>query len=635
MGATVGTGYGAPPPAVGATVGTGDGATRAPAPVPVAAATAPPKRRRGLALALGGIAIAGVGAAVAVVAMSRSGGNASAPAEPFCPITSLPVLDGASTEPVLLRYAFRTYQKTEVTMLAQVKTAVVTDRGREADDLTITLKGDVTWTVVNAEQFAGVLQPTEVGIEHKSDSDPVSGKESHGTVRWHSDDPGRPPEEAAPLMALIGQRFTFTIGSRGQLVMSNINVIQELLATTHASAPIKAAFARDEVFRTMFVRLPEKPVRVGDTWRGGEYLHELPNQNALSAKVELKLAAVSKDGKQVVIEAMPELDVDLSGTVHILRKQTAHHQWAELDLGRGELVASALRSCAKLELDANGTHTTVDSDYVATYDPRPIDSGLVPYHGPPPADAALAMVVDAAPIDAAPIDAAPIDAPPIDAPPRVPPRARADAGVTAVPRADAGVAAIPPVPTPPPPRALPADDVRAGLNAMIDAARPDLQKCAPADGGTFTVSLRVGIDGRLSNISVLGADGPSAACLAAVLRPLTVVRGANAEGISIGFPVILGPNASARTKLPDVPGKLQQVLVSATDAVLACGDGFLGSTQATVAITIDPDGSVSSASTPKTEPPPLRACVERTIKALKFMPSVRGKQLSYGYKLQR
>ena len=640
-GATVGTGYGSPPPAMGATVGTGYGATRAPVPAaaPAPAVSTPvERRRRGLALALGGIALAGVGAAVAVVAMSRGGGTTTSPPDAFCAITAVPVLDGASTEPVRLRYAFRTYQKTEVTMIAQAKTTVVTDRGRESDDLTITLQGDVTWTVAGAEQFAGVLNPTGFSVEHKSATDPVSGKESHGTVRWRSDDPGPPPTEDAPLMALIGQRFMFTVGSRGQLVQSNIGVIQQLLTTTHASATIKAAFARDEVFRTMFLRLPEKPVRVGDTWPAGEYLHELPNKDALSAKLDLRLAAVSKDGKQVVIEAMPELDVDLTGTVRVVSKQTAHHQWAELDLGRGEIVASALHSCAKLELDANGTHTTIDSEYLASYDPRPIDSGLVPYRGPSPVDAAVATVADAAPIDAAPIDAAPIDAAPIDAAVRGPSRPRADAGVPTRTRPDASVAAIPPGSTPSPD--VPADDVRGGMLSMLAGAKANLQACAPPGGAKVAISLKVGVDGRFTNLVATGADSGTNACVAAVLRPLAIPRGANPPVVALAFPVVLvaadgGTSGAGGTSLPEVPGKLQQVLVSANAAVLACGDGFLGSTQATVAITIDPDGSVSSASTPKTEPLPLRACVERTIRELRFMPSVRGKTVSYGYQLRR
>lgn len=94
----------------------------------------------------------------------------------------------------------------------------------------------------------------------------------------------------------------------------------------------------------------------------------------------------------------------------------------------------------------------------------------------------------------------------------------------------------------------------------------------------------------------------------------------------------LAPGPAIR--LPDATPNPLSTLHSADADVLACGDRFLGSTQSLVTVTIAPDGSVTNAKA-RAEPPPLRACVEGVVKALRFAPSNHGRQVSFGYKVQR
>ncbi len=290
-------------------------------------------------------------------------------AEPFCAITPPPILDGASTEPVLLRYSFAAGQKTEVTAIAQTTTAGTLANGaKTSDDMTITLEGTLYWTSAEASTFLGRLEIEKISVDRALVTTPLSGPQEHDTVHWRSDGASPPPANLEPLLGLTGLPLAITVDARGEVAAPGIQAWQGMLERETAIPALRAAFQRDEVFRTMFLRLPDQPVRVGDHWRAGELVRALPNVGQVSAKIELRVAAVSKDGTQALLDAAPELQVDLSGTATVRTQRSALRMWSQFDLRRHDVAASAMRACVEVELDG-GIATQLE--LVASYDPLP------------------------------------------------------------------------------------------------------------------------------------------------------------------------------------------------------------------------------------------------------------------------
>nr|MBA3503588.1 hypothetical protein [Deltaproteobacteria bacterium] len=195
------------------------------------------------------------------------------------------------------------------------------------------------------------------------------------------------------------------------------------------------------------------------------------------------------------------------------------------------------------------------------------------------------------------------------------------------------------------------EGVTSSLGRAITARSDQLRTCVKGEGGKVVITLKVGADGSVRVLSVRGLEPAENACVANAVGGLTVSRKRGAPSFTVAVPIVILGSAPPppppepapppaidpvppQTRLPDTTPNLLDRLHSIDDEVLACGDRFLGSTQAWVKIAIAPDGSVTSA-VAKAEPAPLRECVEHAVKALRFSPSRAGKALSFGYKVAR
>jgi len=298
------------------------------------------------------VALAG---GAAVLMMMKRNDDAPPTAEPYCAITAPPVLDGSGTGPVLLRYAFVAGQRTEITVVTQTKTSETLANGaRTSDDVSITLEGTVHWSAANR----GRLEIETVSVDRAK---------AQANVHWRSDDPVDPPGEYRPLLALRALPVAIEVDPRGEVTAPGIAAWEETLARENASPALRAAMAKDEVFRTMFVRLPEAPVTIGDRWPAGDLVHALPGAGDVRAKLELRIAAISRDGTQIVLDAAAEMQ--LSGSATVKTRKTALRMWSQFDQKRHDVVASALRACADVELES-GIASALE--LVATYDPHPL-----------------------------------------------------------------------------------------------------------------------------------------------------------------------------------------------------------------------------------------------------------------------
>ena len=567
---------------------------------------------------VGALVIAGGGAIAGIVMMKRSRHVAPPPAEPFCAITAPPVLDGAGTQPVLLRYAFAPEQRIEVTAIARTRTTEALATGaKTTDDLTITLEGTMSWTSAERETFLGRLDVEKISVDRAKVITPPAGPQTHETVHWRSDDASAPAGDNKPLLALLGLPIAIGLDARGEVTAPGIQSWQDVLEREAASPALRTAFARDEVFRTMFLQLPDQAVKVGDHWRAGELVRKLPNVGEVSAKIELRVAAISKDHRQVLLEAAPELHVDLAGTVTVRSAHSALHMWSQFDTNRHDVVASALRACADVELEG-GVATQLE--LVATYDPRPlaVDEAPRPPTAPRPRPDAgvVASTSDAALVASTSADAGVIDAPAVaSAPP------------------DAATEPPEPPPTEPPPRD--AGNLTAMIGRAMATRSAETTACAP-DGGKANVALTLEPDGALRIRTVTGLSPSANRCIAAAVRGLEVPRPRRGPEFPVTYPLVIAATTapvSARP-LPASTPRLQATLRALDPAVLACGKQFpSGSTQSWVNLVIAPDGTVTNA-TAKADPPALRACIEATVKTARFGPSQNGRTVDFGYKLR-
>ncbi|MEO7096114.1 MAG: hypothetical protein ABI175_22825, partial [Polyangiales bacterium] len=435
--------------------------------------------------------------------------------------------------------------------------------------------------------------------------------QTHETVHWRSDDPAPPPPDYKPLLVLLGLPVAIKLDARGEVTAPGIQSWQDMLEREHATPALRAAFARDEVFRTMFLRLPDQPVKVGDHWRAGELVHELPNVGDVSAKIELRVAAISKDGAQVLLDAAPDLHVDLAGTVTVKTAQSGLRMWSQFDRTRGDVVASALRACADVELAGTGVASSLEM--IATYDPRPL-AAQPPTTPPPPTPPLRPAPRDAAVASERP-DAPVVASAPPDAAPEPPPDA------------------APEPPTEPPPSD--ASDLPALLGRALATRNEGIAACAP-QGGRVNIALTLMTGGAVQIRFVTGLAPAQNRCIAAAVRGLGIVRARRGPEFPVTYPLVIvgsGPPPPNRP-LPATTPNLLTSLHAIDPAVLACGEQHPGgSTQSLVTIVIAADGSVASASA-KAEPAVLRACIEAAVQAATFEPSQSGKTVSFGYKVR-
>ena len=633
---------------LGPTVATGE-AAQAPTVSPLATLAT---RGRRWPWILAALVLAGGGAAAGIV-MMKGRHHVAPPAEPFCEITAPPVLDGAGTQPVLMRYQFAAGQRTEVTAITQTKTTeTLPSHATTSDDVTITLEGIMLWTSAEANgKFLGRLEVEKISVDRSKVITPPSGQQTHETMHWRSDDGAPPPAEYKPLLVLLGLPVPIALDARGEVTASGIQSWQDMLDREHASPALRTAFARDEVFRTMFVRLPDQAVKVGDHWRAGELVRKLPNVGEVSAKIELSVAAISKDGSQVLLEAAPELHVDLVGAVTVKSAQSALRMWSQFDLGRHDVVASALRACADVELEGGGIATKLE--LVATYDPRPLGSEAnvrppsgsatkppttppTPTGSTPPTPTGSTPTGSTPPTPTGSTPPTPTGSTPPDAsvPPTTPPVvAPPDAAVVASAPPDA---ASEPPPTEPPTEPPPSDasDLTALLGRAMTTKSAELTACAP-EGGKVNVALTLAADGTIRIRGVTGLSPAANRCIAAAIRGLKVPRARRGPEFPVNYPlVIVGSQPAPTRPLPESTPKLLASLRALDPAVRACGEQFPGgSTQSDVNFVIAPDGTVASA-TAKAAPPELRVCIEAAAQAAHFEPSKSGRTVSFGYKVR-
>lgn len=493
----------------------------------------------------------------------------------------LPALSGGSTSEVTLRYGSDLLKESEVTTTLRSTFSVDETAVKESGELTLTIVYTLDWGAMIGDAFTAALIIRKLGVDIESTRQDPGKAAELGAVRWRSDDPS-PPAELESLRALIGASITFKLSTRGRILQDNTKVLQDMLRDKKVPADIVDLFTRDEVFRTLFIELPEQPVTIDDRWRAGELLRDLPSRGQIAAPYEFRVAAISGNGKQVVIETRPTLKLDLTGRITVQSKQTAFQMWTVFDVTRGELTSTEARACARMAIELDGKPVRADAVIHTSSTAQP--NGV--------------LVTTAAPATTwFPVEPRPV-----------------------TPAAEVTPSA-------------------ASIAAVLKRASVSLQRCHKGPAANVSVQLSITALGAVDKAVVIGGADASRSCIRKILEStrfpatsapttLTVplVFTATTAEVEPPAPVSERPDKTENAALDRVMnqqrvevgtcGRLERDVPSVSVEVQVAADGSIVSVRAFAAHTV-------------------RACVERVFKGVTFPPMSKARTVRRTYLLDR
>jgi hypothetical protein len=274
-----------------------------------------------------------------------------------------PALEGKSREPILLRYKFEPGEKTHVDMTVDTTTRV---RGAARMDqkMTIAMTGAIVWSAAEAGTFTGEMTFTSARM--KLDLEAQGMPSQH--LDWSSDQGGGPPE-LEPFRAMIGPAIAIKVTDRGKITESDFQVMREALQRAGAASEMIDEVASPEVLESTFQLLPDEPVKVGDTWDAGHIVNQNQMMRA-EISYQLKVAQVSGDGSQAILEAVPEVALEASGPAEIRSQKSGYDFWLRFDVGEGDVAEASNRLSMRLGMRVMGEKVDMEMDADLRYRAR-------------------------------------------------------------------------------------------------------------------------------------------------------------------------------------------------------------------------------------------------------------------------
>lgn len=281
---------------------------------------------------------------------------------------------GYADEPILLRYKMQKddkliyrktgkTNKTETVMGQKVKTTI--------DAMTIDVrtlgKVDAKGNIQFESETKRITMTANIGPlgEYKYDSTSTDNDQASMLGAMFT----------PVLDTLNGASFKVTISPRGKVFP--VKGYEELLAEAAKNSPLKDQYS-NEAFRVEFsellVRLPEKPVKQGDTWSHKSEL-KLPGVGTVKGTEKLTFAGREKIGGVETIkitgtyEGAIEIDLTrngakITGTLTLAEATATIH----FDPKAGRVVSKTKtsRMTGTLNIDANGMNIPVENDQKST-----------------------------------------------------------------------------------------------------------------------------------------------------------------------------------------------------------------------------------------------------------------------------
>jgi hypothetical protein len=260
--------------------------------------------------------------------------------------TTPPKFSTTTQEPVLLRYRFKPGDRfsgtidllTTTNMVMGVERISVPTRDRKFFSCIVqklTPEGNACINLVFTRFTITVMDSTR-------------------TFHYDSDVNKNPTQPGFNFIAaMLNQNVPFMVTPQGKVSYINLQFLQEAVRRAGArTMPDSLEVTVNQGLRGAFIRLPEKPVAVGDFFDAGKTIEEEVGIGTMTSSVRYKIHSVSADKKRVLLKPVVQYSMDIPSE-HTFRFKTdsiSMDGWVLFDCERGNID----RSFCKRKIDVSG-----------------------------------------------------------------------------------------------------------------------------------------------------------------------------------------------------------------------------------------------------------------------------------------
>jgi hypothetical protein len=250
-----------------------------------------------------------------------------------------PALETTSGGPVLLRYKFA--EGGDFPVRIEIDTLTRIGEGAAAIEVPVAM-GYEAEVVIDSVDDEGVADLTMTAAHITLRMDSPDGTE---TTYDSATDAVAPTPDLYELAALVGTPIRLRVNAVGALLETDTSALEAALAGRGTGAVVAASTRQtmDQLLQSTFVTLSEAPVRAGEDYDAGTVAVETPGAGTVRTATQYRVAAISGDGGQVVLEPAStmtlEPDPDVPATVVLKSADT--RAWLLFDVVRGNIARSA------------------------------------------------------------------------------------------------------------------------------------------------------------------------------------------------------------------------------------------------------------------------------------------------------
>ena len=270
-----------------------------------------------------------------------------------------PQLQGSSNDAVLLRYKFTAGEKIGMDMSVGMHMNIKAPDMSGDADVKMVMGMEMEFTDVSGDTVTGTTAFTKMTMD-------MNMPGGAGSVHWNSDEAGGNPALDS-LKAMIGPRMPIKMTTRGELISLDWGPVKAAMEQAGAPASMTDQLTNDDSLKSALVMLPEKPVKVGDEWDGGEMKKDMNGMMSMNVKYKYKLVALSADKKKAILEGTPDLDIKGGGMLDIKSQKLGSDAWIEYDVDSGNIDDANIKLCMELGAEAQGEHADMTMDMDAQY----------------------------------------------------------------------------------------------------------------------------------------------------------------------------------------------------------------------------------------------------------------------------
>jgi hypothetical protein len=266
-----------------------------------------------------------------------------------------PVFKQTTADSVLLRYKFAPGWKTVFAMTVDTAMSMKSDAETQLFKITIILEGH--YTVRDALPDGGA------NLEIIYTRFAMKGSGPQGNT-IDSEDPTSAPEGLDMLKMFVDKPILITIDSRGQVKSMNVDAVVKALQDAGKGDQAEQVKSQlQEYVNNGFTVLAEKPVKAGDLFTVGEKTNEVAGLGRLTIRRKYRVAAVSADKKQALLEPADEIESD-----KIDMSKSTSTGWLLFDLENGDVRRYVNEMKFEFSVEQNGTPIPITADVTVLYE---------------------------------------------------------------------------------------------------------------------------------------------------------------------------------------------------------------------------------------------------------------------------